>query len=99
MELIQYGSETLLIRQMESFSLFKQDSWSSCSRHRRPNRAHGKAEKRPQEEDASCNQAWRDSLHVSMCQVPCDPIDQRIWRFAAARDAMKQLITELRARR
>ncbi|WP_166669796.1 hypothetical protein [Rhodanobacter sp. TND4FH1] len=30
------------------------------------------------------------------CQVPCDPIEQRIWRFAAARDAMSQLISELR---
>ena len=33
------------------------------------------------------------------CQVPCDPIERRIWRFAAARDAMSRLITELRAER
>jgi putative ABC transport system permease protein len=36
---------------------------------------------------------------LDICQVPCDPIEHRVWRFAAARDAMRQLITELRTER
>jgi hypothetical protein len=42
---------------------------------------------------------WRSEGGVISCQVPCDPIEHRVWRFAAARDAMRQLITELRTER
>ena len=31
------------------------------------------------------------------CRVPCDAIQQRVWRLSAARDAMKQLYQHLGA--
>jgi hypothetical protein len=31
----------------------------------------------------------------SKCQIPCDNIQQRVWRLSTARDAMKQLYQHL----
>jgi hypothetical protein len=34
-------------------------------------------------------------ITAATCQVPCDSIAQRIWRFTAARDAIAQLRKQL----